>query len=95
MIKIFRKTIWSFRLNGKRYRKRLGMKIETNPFKRLTVGALIVSVNGIVQQHWPGTLAFDPVVGIFRKSDDLLVKRYKWKYRIVKMVLIKNDLKES
>jgi hypothetical protein len=33
----FCKTIWSFRLNGKKYRKRLRMKIETNLFKRVTV----------------------------------------------------------
>jgi hypothetical protein len=34
------KIIWSFRLNSKQYRKRLRMKIETNPFKRVTMGAL-------------------------------------------------------
>jgi hypothetical protein len=34
------KIIWSFLLNGKQYRKRLRMKMETNPFKRVTVGAL-------------------------------------------------------
>jgi hypothetical protein len=45
------KTIWSFRLNGKKYRKRLRMKIETNPFKRVIVGPyftvpiLFVSIN--------------------------------------------------
>jgi hypothetical protein len=44
----------------------------------------------IVQQHWPGTLAFDPVVGIFCKCYDLLVNRYKYKYQIVTILLNKN-----
>jgi hypothetical protein len=41
MIKKFCKIIWSFRLNSKKYRKRLRMKIETNPFKRVIMGALL------------------------------------------------------
>jgi hypothetical protein len=45
MIKIFCKTICSFRLNGKNYRKRFRLKIETNPFKRVTVGALLPSIH--------------------------------------------------
>jgi hypothetical protein len=40
----------------------------------------------IVQQHRPGTLAFDPLVGIFRKLNDLLVKRYEYEYPIVKIM---------
>jgi hypothetical protein len=36
------KIIWSFRLNGKQNSKCLRMKIETNLFKRVTVGALII-----------------------------------------------------
>jgi hypothetical protein len=31
----------AFRINGKKYPKRLRMKIETDPFKRVTVGALV------------------------------------------------------
>jgi hypothetical protein len=39
-LRYYCKTIWSFWLNGKKYHKHLGMKSETNLFKRGTVGAL-------------------------------------------------------